>query len=175
MNTMIDILCDPSWSPYVVGIGIGMLSWLTFLFSDHPLGISTAFAKTAGMIEKAVRGPKVAKKLYYKENKPGIDWEWMLVIGVFIGALVAALTSGTFQLKWVPSMWEATFGANIFARLTVAVIGGICVGFGARWGCGCTSGHGISGTMQLVLGSWLSAICFFIGGVGIAMLMYHVF
>ncbi|MFO8127060.1 YeeE/YedE thiosulfate transporter family protein [Yoonia sp.] len=174
MNTMMDVLRDPNWSPYVVGIGIGVLSWLAFLFSNHPLGISTAFAKTAGMIEKAVRGPKVAEKLYYQENKPGIDWEWMLVIGVFIGALVSAWISGTFRLEWVPPMWEAAFGANIFTRLAVAVAGGICVGFGARWGCGCTSGHGISGTMQLVLGSWLSAACFFIGGVAVAMVMYRV-
>ncbi len=174
MDMMIDVLRDPNWSPYVVGVGIGVLSWFTFLLSDHPLGISTAFAKTAGMIEKAFRGPKVEEKLYYQEHKPGIDWEWMLVIGVFIGALVSAWISGTFRLEWVPPMWEAAFGANIFARLAVALVGGICVGFGARWGCGCTSGHGISGTMQLVLGSWLSVAFFFIGGVGIAMLIYHV-
>jgi uncharacterized membrane protein YedE/YeeE len=174
MNTMIDVLRDPTWSPYVVGVGIGFLSWLTFLLSDHALGISTAFSKTAGMIEKAIRGPKVAKKLYYQENKLGIDWGWMLVIGVFIGALVSARISGTFQLEWVPSMWEEAFGSNILVRLAVAVIGGICIGFGARWGCGCTSGHGISGTMQLLLGSWLSAACFFIGGVGVAMLMYRI-
>jgi uncharacterized membrane protein YedE/YeeE len=174
METMIEALRDPTWSPYVAGIGIGVLSWLTFLFSDHPLGISTAFAKTAGMIEKALRGPKVAEKLYYQENKPGIDWEWMLVVGVFIGALVSAGISGTFHLQWVPTMWQSAFGGNPLARLAVAVGGGICIGFGARWGCGCTSGHGISGTMQLVLGSWLSVVCFFIGGVGIAMLMYRV-
>ena len=174
MNAMMDVLRDPSWSPYVVGVGIGILSWLAFLFSDHPLGISTAFAKTAGMIEKAVRGPKVAQKPYYQENKPGIDWGWMLVIGVFIGALVSARISGTFRWEWVPPMWEAAFGANLLARLAVSVFGGICVGFGARWGCGCTSGHGISGTMQLVLGSWLSTACFFVGGVGIALLMYCV-
>lgn len=175
MNTMMDVFRDPSWSPYAVGVGIGVLSWLTFLFSDHPLGISTAFAKTAGMIERAVRGPKVEKKLYYQENKLELDWGMMLVIGVFIGALVSALISGTFRLEWVPPMWEAAFGANLFARLAVAVVGGICVGFGARWGCGCTSGHGISGTMQLVLGSWLSVACFFIGGVGVAMVMYRAF
>ena len=174
MNTIMNVLRDPAWSPYAVGVGIGVLSWLTFLFSDHPLGISTAFAKTAGMIEKAVRGPKVAKKLYYQENKLVVDWELMLVIGVFIGALVSARISGAFQWKWLPSMWEAAFGANIFTRLAVAVVGGICVGFGARWGCGCTSGHGISGTLQLVLSSWLSAACFFIGGVGTALLMYRV-
>ena len=173
MDTISTMLEAPSWSPYAVGIGIGILSWVTFLFSDHPLGISTAFAKTAGMIEKAVRGPKVAEKSYYQENKPAIDWEWMLVIGLFIGALASAWLSDSFRWEWVPPMWENAFGANILARLAVAIFGGICVGFGARWGCGCTSGHGISGTMQLVLGSWLSAVCFFIGGVVVALLMYH--
>lgn len=175
MYTMIDVFRDPSWSPYVVGVGIGVLSWLTFLFSDQPLGISTAFAKTAGMIEKAVRGPKVAKKLYYQENKPGIDWGWMLVLGLFMGASTAAWLSGTIRWEWVPPMWEATFGPNVAIRLAAAFFGGICVGFGARWGGGCTSGHGISGTMQLVLGSWLAAACFFVGGIGVAMLMYRLF
>lgn len=174
MNAIIAVLREPSWSPYLVGVGIGVLSWLTFLFSDHPLGISTAFAKTAGMLEKAVRGPKVANKLYYQENKLVVDWGWMLLVGVFIGALVSARISGTFQWEWVPPMWAAAFGSNIFARLAVAVCGGICLGFGARWGCGCTSGHGISGTMQLVLGSFLSVACFFIAGIGIAMLLYRV-
>ena len=38
---------------------------------------------------------------------------------------------------------------------------GLLVGFGTRLGNGCTSGHGISGTMQLAVSSWISAICFF--------------
>ena len=32
----------PAWSPYVVGTGIGVLSWLTFYFSDKPVGASSA-------------------------------------------------------------------------------------------------------------------------------------
>jgi len=44
------------WSPYVVGAGIGILSWLTFLVSDKPIGCSTAFARTSGMIERLFRG-----------------------------------------------------------------------------------------------------------------------
>jgi len=45
-------LITERWSPYVVGAGIGVLSWLTFLLSDKIIGCSTAFARTAGMIEK---------------------------------------------------------------------------------------------------------------------------
>lgn len=172
--TVMDVLRDPAWSPYVVGAGIGVLSWLTFLFSDHPLGVSTAFAKTAGMLERAVRGPRVNEKAYYQENKPGIDWEWMLVLGLFLGALTSAALSGTIHWEWVPPMWTGAFGPAVLPRLVTALFGGLCVGFGARWGCGCTSGHGISGTMQLVLSSWLAAACFFAGGVATAFFMYRV-
>jgi uncharacterized membrane protein YedE/YeeE len=48
------------------------------------------------------------------------------------------------------------------------------MGFGSRWANGCTSGHGISGTMQLAVSSWVSVVFFFIGGIVTAMLMYHV-
>jgi uncharacterized membrane protein YedE/YeeE len=46
------------------------------------------------------------------------------------------------------------------------------MGMGARWAGGCTSGHGISGTLQLSLASWVAAICFFAGGILAAGLMY---
>lgn len=163
------------WSPYLVGTGIGILSWLVFLLCNHPLGVSTAIAKTAGMIEKSLRGPHVEEKLYYQENKPAVDWEWMLVLGLLIGAFTAALLSGTFRLEWVPPLWADAFGPNVWKRLAVALCGGILVGFGARWGCGCTSGHGISGSLQLVLASWLASILFFIGGIISAFIMYRIF
>ncbi len=165
-------LTASTWSPYLVGMGIGVLSWLAFLLSNHPLGVSTALAKTAGMIERLVRGDKVLEKEYYRKNWPGIDWEWMAVAGLFLGALSAAWLSGDLQATWIPAMWQARFGDGVALRLGTAVTGGVLVGFGARWGRGCTSGHGISGTLQLVLSSWLAAICFFAGGVVVAMMMY---
>ncbi|MBM9604922.1 YeeE/YedE thiosulfate transporter family protein [Desulfopila inferna] len=174
VQTIANYLFASAWSPYLVGVGIGILSWLAFLLSNHPIGVSTAFAKSAGMIEVALRGPKVRKKLYYQEKTPRIDWEWMLVLGLFLGAYTAAWLSGDINWKWVPGMWEETFGSNILLRLSVALFGGICVGFGARWGSGCTSGHGISGTMQLVLSSWIAVFCFFFGGVAVAFLLYRI-
>ena len=58
------------WSPYVVGIGIGLLSWFAFLLSDKPIGCSTAFSRTSGMIERLFRGGTVAEKAYYQEIRP---------------------------------------------------------------------------------------------------------
>lgn len=43
-------LTAAQWSPYAVGFGIGLLSCLAFLLSDKPLGCSTAFARTGGIV-----------------------------------------------------------------------------------------------------------------------------
>lgn len=160
------------WSPYAVGIGIGILSWLAFLLSDKPIGCSTAFARTSGMIEKIFRGSKVQDKPYYKQFAPTIDWEWMVVIGIILGAFLSSILSGQFSFEWIPSIWQAKAGSHIPTRWAVSLLGGIIMGFGARWAGGCTSGHGISGTLQLAVSSWLAAICFFIGGIITAMFIY---
>nr|MDQ3315416.1 YeeE/YedE family protein [Verrucomicrobiota bacterium] len=43
-----------------------------------------------------------------------------------------------------------------------------------RLGGGCTSGHGISGTLQLSVGSWIAVVCFFLGGIPVAMLLFGI-
>jgi len=86
------------WSPYAVGFGMGVLSWITFLLSDKPIGCSTAFSRTSGMLERLFRGDRVKEKAYYKKFSPEVDWEWMLVLGVFLGALISALLSGSFRI-----------------------------------------------------------------------------
>jgi hypothetical protein len=83
-----------SWSPYLVGAGIGVLSWFAFATANHPLGITTAFEDTAALAGKAVApGVEEGHPLYTKraaEGKPPkIGWEWMLVLGVFVGAPAA--------------------------------------------------------------------------------------
>ena len=163
------------WSPYVVGIGIGLLSCVSFLLSDKPIGCSTAFSRTSGMIERLFRGGKVVEKAYYQKFAPSIDWEWMLVIGIFIGGFLSAQLSGQFQAEWVPAKWASTFGNSFFSRWFVALIGGIVMGVGARWAGGCTSGHGISGTLQLAVSSWLAVLCFFAGGVATALILFRLF
>lgn len=160
------------WSPYAVGAGIGVLSWLAFLLSDKAIGCSTAFARTAGMVERWWRGDKVLQKEYYKRFAPAIDWEWMLVLGIVIGAFLSAQLSGQFRWEWAPALWRTTFGAAAWPRVLAAFVGGALMGIGARWAGGCTSGHGISGTLQLAVSSWLAAACFFIGGIVTAQLIY---
>jgi len=162
------------WSPYAVGAGIGVLSWIAFLLCDKPIGCSTAFTRTSGMIEKIFAGGKVGQKPYYRLFAPTIDWEWMLVVGIVLGAFLSSVFSGRFSLQWVPALWQAEAGSGALTRWAVALFGGILMGLGARWAGGCTSGHGISGTLQLAVSSWLAAVCFFAGGILTAMFIYRV-
>lgn len=170
---MMEFLTQVRWSPYVVGVGIGILSWFTFLISKRPIACSTTFAKLSGMIEMLFRGDKVERKPYYQKFKLIVGWQMMLVLGIIIGSLLSALLSGDFRWQWIPSPWESAFGASPLLRAVIALLGGVIIGFGARWAGGCTSGHGISGTLQLAVSSWISAVCFFIGGILTARLIFR--
>lgn len=163
----------PAWSPYVVGGLIGILSMLTFYFSNKPIGASTAYASVSGLLGLIV-APKHTRSLkYFKDNPPKVGWELMLVVAVIGGAFLAAWSGDELTGQFLPEMWRDRFGAESYwLRTLVAFAGGVSMAFGARMAGGCTSGHGISGTLQLAIGSWISAICFFIGGIIAAMLMF---
>lgn len=169
-----DFLTMERWSPYLAGIGIGLIAIVAFLLSGRGIGASSAYAQTSGMIEMLFRGSKVKNKEYYKKTKPEIGWEWLFVVGLFIGAFISAQVSGAARIIFVPETWRDAFGQTVLPRLIVALLGGVVMGFGARWAGGCTSGHGISGTLQLAVSSWIAVICFFIGGVISAMFIYHI-
>jgi uncharacterized protein len=162
----------PAWSPYVVGACIGGLSWLTFYFSDKPIGASSFYATVAGFIGKLFAKRRVEALAYFKENPPRVGWEFVFVLMAIVGGAIAALTNGEFVNEWIPPMWEARFGDSIALRAVVAFGGGILMAFGARMAGGCTSGHGISGTMQLNVASWIAVICFFIGGIAVAVPLF---
>jgi hypothetical protein len=165
----------PAWSPYLVGALIGLLSMATFYFSDKPLGASTAYARIAGMVGKLFAPRHTESLKYFQDSKPKIDWGVMLIVGVVGGAFLAAWHGGELTGEWLPAMWTARFGEGSLAlRLGVAFAGGALMAFGARMAGGCTSGHGISGTMQLSVGSWVAVVCFFVGGIATALLMFRV-
>ena len=156
------------WSPYVCGALIGILAAATVLFSGKLLGISTAYARISGMLG-LILAPDLTKRLeYFKNTKPIIEWEVMLFVGVIFGSFLAAWSGGTIQANLLPYTWVQRFGADSSTlRIITAIIGGIFIAFGARTAGGCTSGHGISGTMQMSVGSWIALIFFFIGGMAV--------
>ena len=164
----------PDWSPYLVGAGIGVLSWLTFYFSDKPIGASSFYATVAGFLGKAIAPRHTESLEYFKSNPPKLNWEFVFVVSAILGAAAAALSGGAFVNELVPDMWSARFGESGPLRAAFAFGGGTLMAFGARMAGGCTSGHGISGTLQLNVASWIAVICFFIGGAVVANLMFRI-
>lgn len=121
-----------AWSPYLAGTLGGVLSILSVWIAGKFIGASTTFVRSAGMIEKIIGPERVAQMPYFIKEVPQIDWQWLFVVGILIGSLIASATSGTFLWKGVPDMWGKRFGPSKFKRGIVTFLGGVIAMFGAR-------------------------------------------
>jgi uncharacterized membrane protein YedE/YeeE len=172
---MMQVLRKKRWSPYAVGAGIGVLSWITFGVMNEALGTSTTFVRVVGIVESWIAPGHVESNPYlakYIVENPPVEWQMLLVIGLFIGAFVSAKLSGDYRVEHVPEVWAARFGSGRWTRYLGAFAGGILILFGARMAGGCTSGHGISGGLQLSVSSWLFFASFFASGIGTAFALF---
>jgi uncharacterized protein len=161
-------------NPWIAGISIGLLCWFAFALVNQPLGVSTALSSASGKVASPILGRDVFLTDGYWIKFPfSIDYGVLFLIGIFLGGLVNALTSNSFKCERVPNVWRERFGGSITKRFIVAFIGGALVLFGARMAGGCTSGHGLSGGLQLALSSWVFLITMFIVGVLFAALLFR--
>ena len=168
-----------NWRPYIAGALVGVLATLSVIVSTKVLGktqflgASTTFVRAAGFIEQTVDPEHVKKNPYFLKEKVKVDWQFMLVVGIFIGALAASVIDGSFKLEAVPPVWRERFGNSVGVRALGAFLGGIVAMFGARLADGCPSGHGLSGLMQLSMSGFIALTCFFGAGVLMAALVYR--
>lgn len=125
-------LTQQRWSPYVAGACAGGVSIFSVWAAGKYLGASTTFAQSAAMLERLIAADHVSSLAYFAKYKPEIDWQWMFVVGILIGALIASRVSGSFKLQNVPDMWSHRFGNSIGKRACVAFLGGTIALFGAR-------------------------------------------
>ena len=161
------------WSPYLVGAGIGVLSWIAFAVVKDPLGVTTAYSRVASVFAEPFIGAEaVANNSYWKSMPLSWDYGVWFLVGVPLGALIASLLSGTFKLEFVPEVWRQQYGGSVLKRFVAAFFGGAIIMFGARLAGGCTSGHGISGGLQLALSSWEFLIVMFATGLLVSSLMF---
>ena len=125
-------MTNKGWSPYLAGALSGLVLVLSVWLSGKYFGASTTFVKSAGMIEKVYRAEQVAKMDYFIKELPKIDWQWMFVIGILLGSLLASMLSSNFRRKAVPDMWASRFGPSRIKRGLLAFCGGLIAVFGAR-------------------------------------------
>ena len=124
---------DGGWNPYLAGALSGVVGILSVWLAGKYFGASTSFVRTAGLIEQLFGPERVAQMDYFIKTAPKIDWQWMFVVGIFLGALISAVTSGSFRWQAVPDMWADRFGSgSTVSRALVAFAGGVVAMFGAR-------------------------------------------
>lgn len=128
----IDWLHFTPWTSLLGGILLGIAAGALFLNSGRILGIT-------GILE----GLLIPKS----EDSP---WRFAFLLGMFAAPLAAKLILPT-DLMHVP---------RIEASWLMVAVAGLLVGFGTRWGAGCTSGHGICGLSRLSARSLVATLSF---------------
>ncbi|OYU46461.1 MAG: hypothetical protein CFE44_01985 [Burkholderiales bacterium PBB4] len=140
------------WQHYLlgglcIGTGVAVLFVLTGLVG----GMSTVFSSTWSW---------VVQRPFFQQPRFTDSRAWRLVYAAGLIAGAAAwrwlFSDGTPQSTQVP-VWQL-------------VVGGFLVGYGARLGNGCTSGHGICGLGSLQWPSLLAVLTF----MGTAFITAHV-
>jgi uncharacterized membrane protein YedE/YeeE len=83
------------------------------------------------------------------------------VAGLVLAPVLVRLTTGGFPEQ------------TIAAGTPVLIIGGLLTGFGAVWGGGCTSGHGVCGLSRLSMRSLVATIVFMATGIATVFIIRH--
>jgi hypothetical protein len=156
------------WNPYVAGVLLGILLFLSFFITGHGLGSSGGVNRIAVAVEDMVVPEHVDKVPYLAEMAGGdrnplghwIVWE---VAGILLGGFVSGMLHTRVRV-------QTYHGPQISprARWGYAFIGGLLMGYGARLARGCTSGQALSGGAVLSVGSWAFMLAVFAGGYGLA-------
>ncbi len=161
---------DPrGWSWLYAAVGLTLLNVVLDLpaVAGHPMGASTAFPWLA-MTLTGVGAPGY----WHKIAEPGA-WEFRFLVGAFLAGLIFSLIQKEFRFEAVPDLWREYHGNSPARRFFWAFVGGVLLLFGARMAGGCTSGHIISGGMQLAYSSLLFALVVFLSFLTTGRLFYR--
>lgn len=162
------------WPWWQGGLLLGLLNAAVFFTADYYLSVSTTFSRAAAMLVGLVAPEHVAQNAYWRTVKPIVDWQFMLVLGLPIGAFLASRLGQVVAFApALPALWTSRFGTSPARRWALGLLGGALVGFGARLADGCTSGHALSGGAQLAVSSWLFIVAMLASGLLAARLVFR--
>lgn len=141
------------WPWYVTGPLIGLSVPALLLLTGKTLGVSSSFRHLC-----SIASPN-SKLAYVRENPWRKElWNLIFVVGILLGGFVAVQFLGASG-SYLPDHYHTWGGA------TLLFVGGLLVGFGARYADGCTSGHAIMGLANLRWPSLVATGSFFAGGL----------
>jgi uncharacterized protein len=181
MNRIKTFISQETWSPYIAGILLGLVGLFTVLLTNALLGASGAFESLAGLLGKKI-APSLFSNVYWGVDgsrtmpviRPEITWGVILLVGIFFGGTLGALSSGKFKLRFNDdAQWKRIIGPQPWKRWVIGFVGAIIVEYGAGIAGGCTSGLAISGGMLFVPAAFLFMAGFMITGIITAMIIYR--
>ncbi|HQT43623.1 MAG TPA: YeeE/YedE thiosulfate transporter family protein [Halothiobacillus sp.] len=149
------------WNPYVAGVALGTVLFLTFIATGHGLGVTGATTSITAVTTAAIAPGAISPHDYLAGYvRRGLD-QWIVweVLGVAIGGMAGAMLGRRFAKRI-----DGPPQASTPARLGLAISGGLVSGLGARFALGCTSGMGLSGSAPLGAAGFLFLIGFFVAG-----------
>lgn len=97
----------------------------------------------------------------FEERTHESGWRALFLVGLVLGGFALS----RFDPGMVPQVTLPTW---------IMLLAGFAVGFGARLGGGCTSGHGLCGSTLLNLKSILATVTFMAAGAAVVYLVRHV-
>lgn len=180
-----DWILEP-WPWYVSGPLIA-LTLFTLLYAGKFFGMSSNM-RTLCTIAGAGKTSS-----FFRVNWKDQKWNLLVMVGVVIGGFISSHfltnspgpdihqeTISKLENLGITSAGEAYLPTELFGKeafsdpkiLFLLFVGGLLVGFGARYAGGCTSGHSISGISNLQLPSLIATIGFFIGGLIMVHLLF---
>ncbi len=173
---MLELLQQP-WHWSVAGILIGLTVPILLILGNKQFGISSSLRHVCAMCVPA------NIPLFKYDWKKEI-WNLYFVLGIIIGGFIAnylLANPNPMEVAEATKVVLAKYGISDYSQLQpvelfnwnnlltikgllMFVFGGFLVGFGTRYGNGCTSGHAIMGLSNLQLPSLIATICFMLGG-----------
>jgi uncharacterized protein len=172
---LIEMVSKEHWSPYAAGILLGITYILSVLLAGRTLGASSAISGISSTLVNQVAPNAASKNMYFKFlMPPGFNWEIAVLIGIFFGGMLGALSSRTFRLRWNGDpTWNKVFGQQRWKRFVAGFLGAIILQYGAGIAGGCTSGLAIAGGMLLAPSAFLFMAGMFATGIVVALLVYR--
>ncbi len=139
----------PWWA---VGVALAVLELVVFVTQDRGIGASTAYAHIVGVVWPTLRNAS------WSGIANAASWEEWFLLGGFLGAWL--MTRIRSRVGEAPRTVPPRPG-----RVAAAFAGGFLLIFGARVAGGCTSGHILTGGVQLAISSLWFAVCTIVAGV----------
>ena len=152
------------WNPYLCGVLLGGVLFLSFFVTGHGLGASGGLARGVTVVMKTVTPDTVNSTAFFAGLGGGdksVLSHWLVweVLGVLVGGALSGLLAGRFS----PGTHRGP-QISVRKRLVFALLGGLLVGWATQLSRGCTSGQALSGGAILSAGSWAFMFSVFGGG-----------